>query len=43
MARAQARAPFPLAMTMFFGVDCAPLAAAGNAAVLNIQSRLVIA
>jgi hypothetical protein len=43
MARAQARAPFPLDMTMFFGLDCAPLAAAaGNAAVLNIQSRLVM-
>jgi len=43
MARAQARAPLPLDMTMFLDPDCAPLpAAAGNAAVLSIQSLLVM-
>src|SRR5579872_5528075 len=43
IARAQARSPLPLAITMFLGPGCAPADAADDkAAALNIQSLLVM-
>src|SRR6185503_6552437 len=42
MARAHARAPFPLAITRFFAPDWAAPRAADTAAVANIQSLLVM-
>jgi len=43
MARAHARSPLPLAITMFLGPGCAPADdAEDKAAALNIQSLLVM-
>src|SRR5690349_18458106 len=43
MARVHARAPLPLAITMFLGPGCAPAEdAEDKAAALNIQSLLVM-